>query len=181
MKLGSLDRRLRNKARKSGIDVMARADPLKYKCFRDINKSPTDMTRADVRSAWTALCRRKRRIIPVPESGTVPILKERDVKIRDAGVKWYAGSFPGMPDDLKAKLGHETYQRTKARIEIGMGVEKWSQGARKRTVDSIRVLLDARGKVESPEGPHLEGRRRGTKRQSEVSESRRRSKRSRRV
>ena len=164
MRLRSLGKRLRVRARKRGVDAMVRTDPLKYKCFRDVNKSPKDMTLADVRLAWISLCRRRRRRIPVPESGSLPILKERDSRIRDAGIKWYAGSFPGIPDDLKMKLGLESYQRTKVRIEAGMGQEKWSDGVRKRTVDSIRVFLDAREEVESPA---IELGQRGVKRRIE--------------
>ena len=98
---------------------MARSDPQLFTSFRELNNSPNDMTRADVRSVWVALCRRNRRKIPVPTSGSLPILQERDSNLRDAGIKWYTGSFSGMPDDLKARLGPVQYQRTKVRIESG--------------------------------------------------------------
>ena len=165
MRLRSLGRRLRARARRRGVDAMACSDPLKYTCFRDDNNSPKDMTSTDVRSAWAALCRNRRRRIPVPDSGPLPILKERDEEIRDAGIKWYTGSFPGAPDDLKHKLGPICYQQTKVRIETGMGEKEWNETVRKRTVESIGIFLSARAEVQSAT---LGVAKRGRKRKAEL-------------
>ena len=144
MRLRSLDRRLKFRAKKGGLDEVAKQDPDRYSRMRGSHQSPEDMSKQDVKKAWQALCRGRRRRIPVSDRGLTPILSEQDCKVRDAGIKWYAGSFPGMSDDLQAVLGLEKYKREKSCIETGMQMERWSTSVRKRTVNSIRVLLCAR-------------------------------------
>ena len=73
-RLHKLHRRLHVRARRDRHDSLARGDPAAFRIFRVANQSPRDMTRKDVLEAWTALCRRLRRKIPVPESGLLPIL-----------------------------------------------------------------------------------------------------------
>ena len=148
MRLCSLGRRLRKRARWRGSDVLARKDAVQYKAFRDESNSPKDMTKNDVHKAWECLCRRRRRRVPVPKSGLLPILYEHDRHVRDAGIKWFTGSFPGNPDDIKMMLGPESYQQTKVRIETGMQLDKWNEVVRKRTTESIREILEVRGEAE---------------------------------
>ena len=103
----------------------------------------------------------------MPDNGLVPILREGDPKVRDAGIKWYTGSFPGMSDDIQTVLGQERYKREKSRIEVGMQLQSWNMSVRKRTVDSLRVLVSAR----DPDSLGNRGRKR--KAWSEVSSGRR--------
>ena len=151
---------------KRGSDEVAKQDPARFTRMRGAHKSPKDMSKEEVKTAWKALCRGRRRRIPMPDRGLVPILSERDRQVRDAGIRWYTGSFPGMSDDLKTVLGPERYMRNKARIETGMQLEKWDSSVRKRTVDSIRVLVTTRE-------PEVRSRGRKRKRLSEMIPGRR--------
>ena len=160
MRLCSLGRRLRKRARWRSSDVLARQDALIYRAFRDEANSPKDMTKVDVHKAWECLCRRRRRQVPVPKTGLLPILYEHDRHVRDTGIKWFTGSFPGNPEDLKMLLGSEVYQRVKVRIETGMQMEKWSAVVRKRTIESIHVFLEARGEIETGQQDTSRGRKR---------------------
>ena len=160
MRLSSLDRRLQKRARCRGSDALARQDSTNFKAFRDETNSPKNMMKRDVHKAWEVLCRRRRRQIPVPKSGLLPILYEQDRHVRDAGIKWFTGSFPGNPDDLKMMVGPESYQRIKVRIEAGMRMEKWSAGVRKRTTESIREFLRERGEIETVKHETQRGRKR---------------------
>ena len=115
--------------------------------------------------AWHQLCRGRRRGIPVPAKGHLPILSERDSQVRDAGIKWYTGTFPGMPDAIRVALGPERYRRVKMRLEIGLREQKWSKGVRKRTVQSLQLVLQAKeGQSEDDDAPRARGpkRRRDT-------------------
>ena len=143
LRLRSLDRRLRCRARMRDADELARTDPVRLQNVRETQRSPRDMSKKDVRLAWAGLCRGCSRKIPVPRIGVVPILKEPDSKVREAGIKWFSGSFPGNPVYLKIRLGEAVYQSTKSRLEAGMRLESWNGPVRKRTVDSIRLFLGA--------------------------------------
>ena len=99
------------------------------------------MTRKDVILGWKRLCGRRR--IPIPEKGVAPVLKETDRKVRDAGIRWYTGSFPGEPDMITLVVGDAAYKQHKSRVDHGMRMDTWSEGDRKRTTKSIKVLVDA--------------------------------------
>jgi len=141
MRLYSLKKRMRSRAQACMLDEKAKADPLHLVCLRDIIGSPKDMTRKDVLAEWRKLCRSRN--IPIPEKGAVPVLKEADSKVRDAGIRWYTGSFPGEPDIIISVIGEESYQRHKSRVDHGMRMEMWKECVRKRTAESIKVLVDA--------------------------------------
>ena len=141
MRLRKLEKRMRERARQSRGDRKARTDPTDLRTLREKNRSPQNMSRTDVRKHWERLCHRSRRKIPVPKSGLLPILEEKDRKVRDAGIKWYCGSFPGNPDPLKAALPIEEYRRHMARIQTGMLSDTWGSGVRSRTVESISALV----------------------------------------
>ena len=161
MRLRSLRIRLRNRARVRGIDGLAKADPLKYRIFRQENKSPSDLPRDGLITQWEYLCRARKRIIPVPEKGHLPILSERDVKVRDAGIRWYTGAFPGRSDDLKEALGLDMYISTMAWLGAGLVEKRWTAGVRKRTMQSIRSILDVRARTENPDTSSAGVRKRG--------------------
>ena len=160
MRLRSLSRRLRKRAHRRGSDHLARRDPERFTAFRNESHSPKDMTKQDVRKAWEVLCRNRRRQIPLPKSGLLPILYESNRKVRDAGIKWFTGSFPGNPDDLKMVLGPEDYQRIKVRIEAGMKMDTWIESVRKRTIESIHAVLEARGEIDTGQKGTNRGRKR---------------------
>ena len=141
MKLHSLKKRLRNRTQNCRDDAKAKADPLHLVCLRDRIGSPKEMTRKDVTTEWQRLCGRRK--IPTPEKGAVPVLKETDSTVRDAGIRWYTGSFPGEPDIITSVLGDELYQQHKSRIDYGMRMDTWNESTRKRTTRSIKVLVDA--------------------------------------
>ena len=149
MRITSLAKRLRSRALRERHDVLAREDPAHFVTFRTRNRSPRGMTKQDLRAAWSQLCRRCRRPIPVPESGFLPFLYEKDRNIRDAGIKWFCGSFPGCPDRLQTSLGIPTYTRHKNRLQIGMQATKWSATARKRTIDSIKAFTEVLDRQET--------------------------------
>ena len=174
MRLRSLGRRLRSRARIHGSDDLAKADELKFRCFRFENSSPSDMDRKELYNAWQRLCRGRRRGIPIPDKGHLPILKEQDSKVRDAGIRWYTGTFPGMPDDLRMALGQEVYRSTMLRMGVGLRETAWTHHVRKRTLESIRVILQVRNTDENcGSAPSAQGR----KRQSEAVMSTTRKKR----
>ena len=141
MRLQSLKKRLRSRSRNCRADAKAKADPLHLVCLRDRIRSPKEMTRKDVTSEWQTLC--ARRSIPTPEKGVVPILNESDPTVRDAGIRWYTGSFPGEPDIITTVIGDESYQQHKSRVDYGMRMDTWNGSTRKRTTSSIKVLVDA--------------------------------------
>ena len=141
MRLHSLRKRLQSRRQRCRNDSKANADPLHLVCLRDRIGSPTEMTRKDVTAEWKKLCRS--RSIPIPEKGKAPILREVDQKVRDAGIRWYTGSFPGDPDVLKHVLGAATYKQHKSRVDNGMGLDVWGESARKRTTQSIKALVQA--------------------------------------
>ena len=99
------------------------------------------MDRKDVGREWERLCGSRR--IPVPEKGTAPVLNEADQKVRDSGIRWYTGSFPGDPDIATFVLGAALYKQHKSRVDHGMRIDAWSESDRKRTSQSIRVLIEA--------------------------------------
>ena len=140
MKLHSLRTRLRIRSRKCRDDAKAKADPLHLVCLRDKIGSPKEMTRKDVTSAWKKLCGSRK--IPTPEKGSVPVLSETDQKVRDAGIRWYTGAFPGEPDIATLVLGAESYRKHKSRMDHGMRLETWSEGERKKTTQSIKALVE---------------------------------------
>ena len=140
MRLHSLGKRLRERALQERRDFLAREDPVLFRRFRFDNRSPSDMTRKEVCNQWSRLCRGRRRPIPMPDSGFVPILHETNRQIRDSGIKWYCGSFPGNPDRLQTILGMTAYTRHKVRIQTGMQAPKWSASERQRTIDSITAF-----------------------------------------
>ena len=163
LRLQSLRKRLRKRAQLRCSDPMARHDCLKFTRFRSESLSPKDMTRDQLRTVWKALCRRNRRSIPVPRAGPVPILTETDTTIRDAGIRWYAGSFPGMSSDIKAKIGTADYEEAKQAIDKGLRMEQWNQKTRNRTIESLRVFLSAR---EEGTSSNVRPRSRGVKRKA---------------
>ena len=99
------------------------------------------MDHKDVAREWERLCGIRK--IPVPANGTIPVLKETDQKVRDAGIKWYPGSFPGDPDISKFVLGAARYKQHKSRVDHGMRMDAWNESERKRTTRSIKVLVEA--------------------------------------
>ena len=129
------------RSQKCKDDAKAKADPLHLVCLRDKIGSPKEMKREDVNTEWKKLCRSRK--IPIPEKGSVPVLKEADRKVRDAGIRWYTGAFPGDPDIATLVIGEESYKKHKSRIEHGMRMEAWSDGERKRTTQSIKALVEA--------------------------------------
>ena len=141
IRLHSLDRRLLYRARMKDIDGLARADPSKFREFRAQNNSPRDLSRKDLLLAWHKLCRGRRRGIPIPDRGLLPILQEHDSKVRDSGIRWYTGTFPGMPNAIRATLGPERYRSVKMRLEIGLREKKWSKGVRERTVKALKTVF----------------------------------------
>ena len=141
MRLHSLKKRLRSRSQKCRNDAKAKADPLHLVSLRDRLRSPREMTRKDVTTEWTRLFRSRK--IPIPEKGAVPVLKESDSKVRDAGIRWYTGSFPGEPDIIKFVLGTVSYQKHKSRVDHGMRMDTWSETERKRTTQSIKTLVEA--------------------------------------
>ena len=132
---------MKERARQSRSDTKARSDPADLRNLRAKNRSPRNMVKAEVYIQWERLCRRSRRKIPVPKSGLIPVLEEQNRKVRDAGIKWYCGSFPGNPDRLKAVLPAEEYRRHMTRIQTGMLADTWGPGARSRTVESLLALV----------------------------------------
>ena len=142
-RLQKLAVRLKLRAQLERSDLLARNDPEAFRTFRQANQSPRDMTRTDIIAAWKVLCRRLRRKISVPKSGLLPVLQEKDRRVRDAGIKWYCGSFPGNPTRLKASLPAGEYQRNLHRIQTGMLAEQWGPGLRRRTVGSLLNFVDA--------------------------------------
>ena len=100
------------------------------------------MTRRDVEIAWERLCGRCRRRIPVPEKGLLPVLNENDRIVRDAGIRWYCGTFPGKPDVLTQELGEAEYTRHKDRITAGMRAKRWNTRSRKRTIESLKTFSE---------------------------------------
>lgn len=153
-RLQQLDRRLKLRAQRERSDPWAREDPEALSKLRSAHRSPRTMTRKDVLEAWKTLCRRCRRKIPVPKSGLLPILHEKDPRVRDAGIKWYCGSFPGNPALLKALLPAGEYQRRLHQLQNGLQAERWDPGMRARTVESLISLL------ETMEGSASAGRKR---------------------
>ena len=141
MRLHSLKKRLRKRSQKCRDDAKARADPLHLVCLRSTLGSPKGMEWKDVVREWEILCGKRR--IPVPEKGTAPVLKETDRKLRDAGIRWYTGSFPGEPDIATFVLGTALYKQHKSREDHGMRMDVWSESDRKRTTQSIKVLVEA--------------------------------------
>ena len=141
MRALSLSHRLKQRAIRERRDSLAAQDPENLRRFRVANRSPPNMTKQDLRNTWSQLCRGRRRRIPVPEKGLLPILQEKDSQVRDAGIKWYCGSFPGNPDRLQTSLGLAAYSRHKNRIQTGMQADVWSATARTRTIDSIKAFL----------------------------------------
>ena len=141
MSLHSLKKRLRSRSQKCRDDGKARADPLHLVCLRSTLGSPKGMEWKDVVREWEILCGKRR--IPVPEKGTAPVLKETDQKVRDAGIRWYTGSFPGEPDIATFVLGTALYKQHKSRVDHGMRMNSWSESDRKRTTQSIKVLVEA--------------------------------------
>ena len=142
MQLRSLERRLIARAGRTG-DHLAGLDVRSLQDFCVSNHSPPNMSHRDLVQEWERLCRGRRRTIPVPKKGLLPILSERDRQIRDAGIKWYCGSFPGRPDALKVALGIERYTEHKSRIAACMGLETWPAGVRARAAESISTLVHA--------------------------------------
>ena len=134
--------RLRLRAQRERRDPLARQDPGAFRIICTANNSPGQMTKKDIIEAWKALCSRARRSIPVPESGLLPILYEKDSRIRDAGIKWYLGSFPGNPDTLRQALSAQEYQRHTHTLRVGMLSEKWAANTRRRTIDSLAAVAD---------------------------------------
>ena len=126
------------------------------------------MSKRDVYKQWELLCSRRRRRIPIPKSGLLPILSEKDPRVRDAGIKWFCGSFPGNPDLLKMRIGNEAYQRNKARLETGMSLVAWSNGTRRTTVESLKTFL------EGLEQRQITGRKRDRERDEECTSNRKR-------
>ena len=143
MRLRSLEKRLRQRSHRKRADSLALQDPALFANFRTSNHSPRNMSKRDLRSIWSQLCRRCRRRIPVPDSGFLPILYEKDRHVREAGVKWYCGSFPGNPDQLQAQLGTDMYTRHKVRIQSGMHDSSWTSGTRRKTIESLQAFLMA--------------------------------------
>ena len=141
MRLGGLGKRLRVRAHRTR-DLMAQQDPIKLSEFRIQNESPSDMTRRDVETAWERLCDRCRRRIPVPDKGLLPVLNENDRIVRDAGIRWYCGTFPGKPDVLKQELGEAEYTRHKDRIAAGMRAKRWNARSRQRTIESLKMFSE---------------------------------------
>ena len=141
MRLYSLKKRLRSRAQACMLDEKAKADPLHLVCLRAMIGSPKEMMRKDVIAEWKRICRSRN--IPIPETGAVPVLKEADSKVRDAGIRWYTGSFPGDPDIIISVIGEESYQRHKSRVDHGMRMDMWEKCVRKRTAESIKFLVDA--------------------------------------
>ena len=101
------------------------------------------MSKKDLHNAWTALCRRLRRRIPVPKSGLLPILYEQDARVRDAGIGWLCGSFPGNPDLLQTQFGPAMYHQHKVRITNGMQESVWDARMRRETVETILAFVEA--------------------------------------
>ena len=141
LKLHSLKKRLRNRIQNCRDDVKAKADPMHLVCLRDRIGSPKEMTHKDVTSEWKKLCGSRQ--IPIPQKGLVPVLKETDSKVRDAGIRWYTGSFPGESDVIAFVLGNVSYKKHKSRVDHGMRMDKWNECERKRTAQSIKILVDA--------------------------------------
>ena len=137
LRLRSLRRRLTDRARLERQDSLAHSDPSRLVELRRRHKSPRDMSKQDVKSAWTALCRRLRRRIPVPESGLAPILSEPDSRVRDAGIRWFLGSFPGKPDVLRASFGSAEYKLHATRIATGLLMSVWPSRVRRETIASL--------------------------------------------
>ena len=96
-------------------------------------------------------------------------MAEKDPRIREAGIKWYCGSFPGKPDILELRIGRAAYQMHKARLETGMNLESWTGGIRRRTSESLKAF------VEGLEQPQIAGLKR--RKEEEEGEGRRTRKR----
>ena len=141
MRLQSLKKRLINRRQKCRDDTKAKADPLHLVCLRDRIGSPKEMTKKDVIGEWAKLCGSRK--IPIPETGTVPVLKETEQKVRDAGIRWYTGAFPGDSDIIKLVIGDESYKKHKSRVDHGMQMDSWSESERKRSRESIKALVEA--------------------------------------
>ena len=170
MRLKSLKRRLEERARQERLDPLAVEDPRRFQHFRTRNKSPQDMSKEDVRKHWDFSCNRRRRKIPVPKSGPLPILAEKDPRVRDAGIKWYCGSFPGNPDLLQLRIGNEAYHTHKTRLETGLSLKSWSTRMRTMTTESLRAFL------EGLEQQQIAGRKRTREEDSEATNARKRRK-----
>ena len=170
MRLKSLKRRLEERARQERLDPLAVEDPRRFQHFRNRNKSPQDMSKEDVHKHWDLLCNRRRRKIPVPKSGLLPILAEKDPRVRDAGIKWYCGSFPGNPDLLQLRIGNEAYHTHKTRLETGLSLKSWSTRMRTMTTESLRAFL------EGLEQQQIAGRKRTREEDSEATNARKRRK-----
>ena len=141
MKIQSLKQRLCSRRKKCQEDAKEMVDPLHLVCLRGRIRSPKCMTNKDVAKEWKVLCSKRK--IPIPGKGLVPVLTETNHKVRDAGIKWYTGSFPGDPDMIITVLGEEFYKRHKSIIDHGMQLDTWSTLERNNITKSIKVLLDA--------------------------------------
>ena len=142
MRLCSFKHRLLIRSRRERQDSLACSDPTHLDALRIHHRSPKPMTKKDVRYAWTGLCRRLRRPIPVPESGLLPILYERDARVRDAGIRWLCGSFPGNPTLLQNHFGLALYNQHKVRISRGMQASFWDSRIRRETMASLLAFAD---------------------------------------
>ena len=142
MRLYSLAKRLRERSRRERQDPLTRSDSASLAIVRATYNSPRPMTKNDVPHFWIGLCRSLRRRIPIPDSGYLPILYESDPKVRDAGIRWLCGTFPGNPALLEDALGSARYNQHKSRITSGMQAQVWSSRTRRETVASLLAFVE---------------------------------------
>ena len=101
LRLESLKERIQTRSDLFPMELQSKQDISRCaSAFRDL-KSPRPLEHKDIIYYWKRLCVGKTRVIPTPETCGVPILKERERELREAGIKWYMGSFPGSSENLQ--------------------------------------------------------------------------------
>ena len=139
----SLESRLKERADNFFRDVKIREDLQKFRLARQVIGSPKNMSKADVKDAWEKLCKENVRKIPIPQKGFCPILYVRKRKIREPGIKWYFGSFPGRSEPLKNSLGAQKYGEIISRLRLSMKEEELSKNSMESLCDDISKVVHA--------------------------------------
>ena len=131
--ISSLENRIKERADNFFRDKKIQNDIRKFCNAREVLGSPKNMSRDDLKEFWEKLRQGKTRIIPIPKKGFCPILYVRDRQVRENGIKWYFGSFPGRNDSIKNILGEMKYNEIMDRLRVWMKKEE----LKKEMLDSI--------------------------------------------
>ena len=141
--LTSLDDRLRKRSDFFPSNMEIRNDIQKYSRAREVLKSPGKMSKMDLVQGWKKLCQGKVRKIPTPKTGLSPILRVRDRKIRESGIKWYFGSFPGRSEPLRTVLGNSKFNEINCRLNVWMKKEEMPKNRLESICEDISTIIQA--------------------------------------